>query len=76
MYTDYLKNLDLRAFQVAMAILSESPREEGQTAFPSLGDILAAMDEAREFWPNFESGAKELNTQPVFAGKEVRRLKA
>ena len=76
LYTEILLPLDLRAFQVAMAMLSESPREQGETALPSLGDILAAMAEAREEWPNFAAGRKEILTQPVFASKEVRRLKA
>jgi hypothetical protein len=57
-----------------MATLSESPREQGETALPSLGDILAAMDDAREIWPNFAEGRKEVFTLPVYAGKEVKRL--
>ena len=75
-YTNHLKNLDLRAFQVAMAILAESPRQEGETALPSLGDILAVMEEAREVWPNFAAGRKEVLTLQVYAGQEVKRLKA
>jgi hypothetical protein len=74
MYTDYLKNLDLRAFQVAMAVLSENPREDGQTAFPSLGDILAAMEEAREVWPNFAEGREKILTDPVVAEPQIKRL--
>jgi hypothetical protein len=57
-----------------MVMLSESPREQGETSLPSLGDILAAMDEAREFFP--KSGTKELNMLPVYGGKEVKKLQA
>ena len=64
----------MRAFQVAMAILSESEREEGETAFPSLGTILAAMEEARERFPVFSKGAKEINDKPVFADNKQKRL--
>ena len=64
----------MRAFQVAMAILSESEREEGETAFPSLGTILAAMEEARERFPVFSKGAKEINDKPVFADPSQKRL--
>ena len=66
----------MRAFQVAMAILSESEREEGETAFPSLGTILAAMEEARERFPVFSKGAKEINDKPVFADNKQKRLSA
>ena len=64
----------MRAFQVAMAILSESEREEGETAFPSLGTILAAMEEARERFPVYSKGAKEINDKPVFADPSQKRL--
>ena len=64
----------MRAFQVAMATLSESEREEGETAFPSLGTILAAMEDARERFPVFSEGAKEVNTTPVFANPTQKRL--
>ncbi len=57
-----------------MATLAENPRGEGETAFPSLGDILAAMDAAREFWPNFKFGEKQINVLPVYAGQEPKRL--
>ena len=71
-YTLALKDLDLRAFQVAMAVISESRRREGETAFPELGYILDVMDEARE---RFTTIAKpQLNTSPVVAGQ--KRLKA
>lgn len=66
-YTLALKGLDLRAFQVAMAVISESRRHEGETAFPDLGYILDVMDEAREMFPKRGVG---LNTSPVTAGKE------
>jgi hypothetical protein len=32
------------------------------------------MDDAREIWPNFAEGRKEVFTLPVYAGKEVKRL--
>jgi len=75
-YTQYLLGMDMRAFQVAMAMLAESPREDGQTAFPSLGDILSAMEEAREVWPDFAAGRKKILTDPVFAEPQPKRLKA
>lgn len=55
-------------------MLAENPREDGQTAFPSLGDILSAMDEAREKWPDFAAGAKEVNMLPVYAEPQAKRL--
>lgn len=89
MYVSYLLPRDLRAFQVAMAMLSEESRQEGEPAFPSMGMILEAMEEAREIFPNFKmhclrcqgksdephtcSGAK-VNTQPVFAEKTNLKL--
>ena len=76
LFTQYLVPLDLRAFQVAMAMLSETQRDEGETTLPSLGDILAAMEEAREVWPNFAQDSKTILTEPVYAEPEVRRLKA
>jgi hypothetical protein len=72
--TEILLPLDLRAFQVAMATLAESQRQEGETALPSLGDILAAMEEARERFPVFSQGAKEINDKPVFADNKQKRL--
>ena len=60
-----------------MAILAESKREDGETALPSLGKILAVMDEAREIFPIYSQGAKEVNTTPFFAIQaEKRQLKA
>ena len=76
LFTQYLVNLDLRAFQVAMKVLSTSERQEGETAFPSLGSILAAMEEARERFPVFSKGAKEVDTTPVFADSKQRKLQA
>lgn len=83
LYTQYLVRLDLRAFQVAMMTISHSEREEGETAFPSLGTILRHMDEAREFFPKFSAGATEINTKPLYVEerkqigpKPVARLKA
>ena len=76
LFTAYLLPLDLRAFQVAMASISESDRRDGETAFPSLGTILSAMEEARERFPVFSKGAKEVNTTPVFADSKQRKLQA
>jgi len=59
-----------------MALISETARQEGETAFPSLGDILAAMEEAREVWPNFAEGRKQVLTLPVYAEPQLRKLKA
>lgn len=58
-----------------MAMLAEAPREQGETAFPPLGNILAAMDEAKERFPLYSQGAKKINDKPVFAEKEIKRLK-
>jgi hypothetical protein len=54
-FTQVLVQEDLRAFQVAMAIISETKREPGETAFPDLGYILAVMREAEERWNRSES---------------------
>lgn len=64
----------MRAFQVAMSCLSESERQDGETAFPSLGTILSAMEEARERFPVYSKGAKEVNSTPVFADNKQKRL--
>ena len=74
LYTEYLLPLDLRAFQVAMRNLAQSPRQEGETAFPTLGDILAVMDDVRERFPVFSEGAKEINATPVIANNDQKRL--
>ena len=74
LYTEYLLPLDLRAFQVAMRNLAQSPRQEGETAFPTLGDVLAAMDDVRERFPVFSEGAKEINATPVIANNDQKRL--
>jgi hypothetical protein len=74
--TEILLPLDLRAFQVAMAVLAESKRPEGETTLPALGDILAVMDEVRERSPVFSQGATEINTKPVFADSTQKRLQA
>jgi hypothetical protein len=63
-----LEGLDLRAFQVAMAVISESRPREGETLFPSLGYILDVMDEAREMFPK---AGMELNTSPAVAGQKA-----
>lgn len=67
-YTLALKGLDMRAFQVAMAIISESRRREGETAFPDLGYILDVMSDAREIFPK---RGMALNTSPVTAGRKA-----
>ncbi len=64
----------MRAFQVAMAVLSESEREEGETAFPALGTIISSMEEAREKWPLYSQGKTEIDTTPVFSGNNQKRL--
>lgn len=56
-------------------MISEREREEGETAFPSLGMILTVMDEARELSPRYSIGAKEINTLPAFAEQSSKRLK-
>ncbi len=65
----------MRAFQVAMARISNSRPEQGETLFPSLGYILDEMEEARERFPLFSEGRKEVNTTPVFAENNQKRLK-
>jgi hypothetical protein len=75
MFTQALVGLDMRAFQVAMAVLSELPRMQGETAFPSLGDILSVMGEASETYVMYSEGKKELDTKPVFE-KSSKRLSA
>jgi hypothetical protein len=64
-----IEDLDLRAFQVAMAIISETTPREGETLFPSLGYILDVMDEARERFVT--SRRPQLNTGPVTAGQKM-----
>ena len=71
-YTMALKDLDLRAFQVAMAIIAESRRSEGETAFPELGRILEIMDAAREVFP--AGSRKELNTAPITDRPRISRF--
>jgi hypothetical protein len=57
-----------------MKVLSTSERQDGETAFPSLGTIIAAIEEARERFPVFSKGAKEVNSTPVFADSKQKRL--
>jgi hypothetical protein len=59
-----------------MAIISTSKRQEGETSFPDLGTILEVMDDARERFPVFSTGAKEINDKPVFADPKQKRLSA
>ena len=66
-----LEDLDMRAFQVACAIISERDPREGEVRFPSLGYILDVMEEARE---KFTTVSKpELDTSPVVAGQKALR---
>jgi hypothetical protein len=58
-----------------MRNISNSRPEPGETLFPSLGYILEEMEEARERFPVFSKGAKEINTTPVFADPAQKRLK-
>jgi hypothetical protein len=46
---------DQRAVQTALAVLSETKREQGETAFPDLGTILAVVRKAEEGYWNFRS---------------------
>ena len=68
-YSLAVEDLDLRAFQVAMAVISETTPREGETLFPSLGYILDVMDEAKE---RFVTPRRpQLNTSPVTAGQKA-----
>jgi len=58
-----------------MARISNTRPQQGETLFPSLGYILEEMEEARERFPVFSKGAKEINTTPVFADPAQKRLK-
>lgn len=71
-----LEDLDMRAFQVAMARISNTRPEQGETLFPSLGYILEEIEDAREKFPLFSKGAKEVNTTPLFADNSQKRLKS
>ena len=65
----------MRAFQVAMARISNTRPEQGETLFPSLGYILDEMEEARERFPLYSQGAKKINDTPVFMESNQKRLK-
>lgn len=68
-YTLALKGLDLRAFQVAMAVISETRPEQYETRFPDLGYVLDVIDEARE---RFTTPRRPtLNTMPVVEGMKL-----
>ena len=75
LYTQSLMGSDMRAFQVACDMLKNTPRQDGETAFPDFGTILAAMDDARERFPLFSEGATEVNTKPIFVDPTQKRLK-
>ena len=62
---------DMRALQVAIALLAESPRGEGQTTLPSLGDIMAEYEACREVWPDFANGFEKVDTDPIFDDEEL-----
>jgi hypothetical protein len=66
-FTQVLVQEDLRAFQVAMAIISETQREPGETAFPDLGTILAVMRRAEESrWRSLQHDPPA-DREPVYA---------
>lgn len=73
-FVEALEGLDMRAFQVAMAKISNTRPEPGETLFPSLGYIFEKMEEARERFPVYSKGAKEINDKPVFADPKQKRL--
>jgi hypothetical protein len=75
-FVEAIEGLDMRAFQVAMARISSTRPEQGETLFPSLGYIMSSMEEARERFPVYSKGAKEINDKPVFADPKQKRLNA
>jgi hypothetical protein len=70
LYPAYLKMYDLRAFQVAMARISESERREGETAFPSLGTILAEIEFCADKWTS--ELHPELDTKPLYFSEPMK----
>lgn len=70
-FAQVLVTEDLRAFQVAMAILSETKREQGETAFPDLGTILHAITEAEERWYRLPTDPPA-DREPVYANRPTR----
>ena len=68
-YTAALVALDLRAFQVAMAIISERKPAQGETSFPCFGYVLDVIEEARERY--ITPDHPRLNTSPVMAGHKA-----
>lgn len=74
LFSKALVGYDMRAFQVACDNLKNTPRQEGETAFPDFGTILIEMDACRERFPR--SGSKEVNAQPIVSGPQpIKRLK-
>ncbi|HTF61105.1 MAG TPA: hypothetical protein VK638_00190 [Edaphobacter sp.] len=66
-YAMVLEQEDLRAFQVAMAIISETKREQGETAFPDLGTILAVIRKAEESRWRHPQRDPPADRSPVYA---------
>lgn len=58
---------DMRAVQVALAIISETKREPGETAFPDLGTILAVVNKAEESWWRRPERDPPADREPVYA---------
>lgn len=73
LFTQYLLSYDLRAFQVAMRNLAVSERRDGETAFPSLGTILAEIEFCAEKWTS--ELHPTLDTKPLYF-TEPMKLKA
>lgn len=57
---------DLRAFQVAMAMLSETKREQGETAFPDLASILEVIKKVEERWDRDPRSDPAADRDPVY----------
>jgi hypothetical protein len=74
LYASALEGEDMRAFQVAMAVLSVSERQDGETAFPSLGTILNEIDEATEVFPRTFGG--RLDREPLMDFPKRKALRA
>ena len=69
LFSSVLVNEDLRAFQVAMATLSETPRPEGETAFPDLGTILTEIADAHRVYRTKDE--PPYDPTPIYAGKQL-----
>jgi hypothetical protein len=62
-YTQVLVQEDLRAFQVAMATISETKREPGETAFPELSYVLEVMRKTTSCY----LGEMPPDSRPIYA---------